>query len=292
MKWIFFLTFSFSLYFINGQKNQIDHLELLFDQGHYKMVYKKSSRFLKKEQFSSNYSVLFFNSISEFMLSENNNKFSLERSVENYKKVCFSDADYHIRGIYYNYIHDFKNEMISRVIDLKQRGKKKKGKQLVSTYNEIFKDQPIVYNDLTLIENKEDQSTINVSSKSESTELLDYAKKYLGVPYVYGGTSKKGFDCSGYTQHVYAHHGSSIPRTAQNQSQYVKKIKLKNVKTGDLLFYGKNKNKITHVGIAINNKGEDLKMIHASSSKGISITNVINNSYWEPKIQFAGRVTN
>lgn len=290
MKHIFIILFSFLINLTIAQQNKIDHLELLFDQGHYKMVFKKSKRLLNKEEFSNNSSLLFFNSISEFILCKNNSKFSLDNSVENYKKACNSDIDHHLRSSYHNYIHVLKNEMISRVIELKQKGKKRKGQDLVGVYNELFKNEPINYNDLNTNINKADPiASVNNSGKGANA-VLKYAKKHLGVPYVYGGTSRKGFDCSGYTQHVYAHFGYSIPRTAQNQSMNIDKIKLKNVKTGDLLFYGKNKNKITHVGIAINNKGEVLQMIHASSSKGISITNVITNSYWEPKLQFAGRV--
>jgi len=292
MKWFFLLSFSCILYFINGQKNQVDYLELLYDQGHYKMVYNKSNRLLKKDKLTQNTSVLFFNSFSEFMLSNNKNKFSFERSISNYKKACLTDTNYHFRKIYHNYIHDFKNEIIVRVIDLKEKGKKKQGQKIVNTYNELFKNESIEYNNLIINDTKKNLSQKEERPLAQSSDLLDHAKKYLGVPYVYGGSNSKGFDCSGYTQHVYTHFGYSIPRTAQHQSQKLKKIKLKKVKTGDLLFYGKNKGKITHVGIAIKNKGEDLKMIHASSSKGISITTVINNSYWEPKLQFAGRVIN
>ena len=60
------------------------------------------------------------------MLSEDNGKFSIERSLENYKKVSDSDIDQQLRISYHNYIHNLKNNMISRVINLKQKGKKRK----------------------------------------------------------------------------------------------------------------------------------------------------------------------
>ena len=127
---------------------------------------------------------------------------------------------------------------------------------------------------------------------SETDEpIIAYAKTYIGIPYVYGGNNRKGFDCSGFTKDVYINYNHSLPRTAQDQSNFCEKVKLKNIKSGDLLFFGKSSSKISHVGIAIKNNGEELKMIHASSSKGIIISTVTTNSYWSEKFQFAGRVT-
>ncbi len=156
MKWFFIISFNSVVFIINGQKNQVDYLELLYDQGHYKMVYNKSKRLLKKDEISQNYSILFFNSLSEFMLSSNKNKFSIERSISNYKKVYVSEDNDHIRKIYHNYIHDFKNEFVVKVIDLKEIGKKKQGQKLITIYNELFINESIDYNDLKIIHPKED----------------------------------------------------------------------------------------------------------------------------------------
>ena len=80
---------------------------------------------------------------------------------------------------------------------------------------------------------------------------------------------------------------NSFDRTSE-----VNELDLKSaLKSGDLLFFGKSSSKISHVGIAIKNNGEELKMIHASSSNGIIISTVTTNSYWSEKFQFAGRVT-
>ncbi|MDO4711729.1 MAG: NlpC/P60 family protein [Peptostreptococcaceae bacterium] len=73
------------------------------------------------------------------------------------------------------------------------------------------------------------------------------AMKYLGTPYVYGGTSPSGFDCSGFTQYVYRQVGISLPRTSGSQARAGQYVSLSNIKSGDLL-YGPG-----HVGIYIGN---------------------------------------
>lgn len=99
---------------------------------------------------------------------------------------------------------------------------------------------------------------------------MAYAKKFVGNPYRYGGTSlTKGADCSGFTQSVYKKFGISLPRTSSEQRSAGKKVSgLKNAKAGDLIcYYG-------HVAIYMGNN----KIVHASSKKtGIKISN--NASY-------------
>ena len=80
------------------------------------------------------------------------------------------------------------------------------------------------------------------------------ARKYLGVPYVWGGTSPKGFDCSGLVQYCYQKVGVSLPRTTYDQINRGKRVSQSNLKPGDLVFPHTG-----HVGIYAGNG----KMIHA-----------------------------
>ncbi len=100
-------------------------------------------------------------------------------------------------------------------------------------------------------------------------ELVQYAKQFLGNPYVWGGTSlTKGVDCSGYTMQVYKKFGISLPHYSVSQSKMGTKIKLSEAKPGDLVFYDKN-GVINHVAIYIGNG----QVIHASNPKsGIKIS--------------------
>ena len=94
-------------------------------------------------------------------------------------------------------------------------------------------------------------------------EIIKEAEKYLGAPYLLGGRSKKGIDCSGLTQVIYKNSLNIIlPRHSWDQKEIGKKVNLKNVKSGDLIFLIKKSNQHKHVGIVELNKSVNL--IHAS----------------------------
>ncbi|MEA1936815.1 MAG: NlpC/P60 family protein [Patescibacteria group bacterium] len=97
-------------------------------------------------------------------------------------------------------------------------------------------------------------------------KIVEEAKKFLNTKYVLGGKSKKGIDCSGLTQAVYKNSLNIIlPRHSWDQKKIGKKINLKNVKSGDLIFLIKKSNQHKHVGIVEKNKSVNL--IHASLDK-------------------------
>lgn len=103
-------------------------------------------------------------------------------------------------------------------------------------------------------------------------EMVAYAKKFLGNPYVYGGTSlTQGTDCSGFTMRIYEHFDITIPRTAEQQYNAATKISKKDLMPGDLLFYKDSNGNIGHVTMYIG----DNQVIHASNSKtGIIISGI------------------
>jgi cell wall-associated NlpC family hydrolase len=68
--------------------------------------------------------------------------------------------------------------------------------------------------------------------------VLRVARKQLGVPYVWGGASRSGFDCSGFTMYVYRHVGRSLPHGATWQARYGARVSLRRLKVGDLVFWG------------------------------------------------------
>jgi cell wall-associated NlpC family hydrolase len=124
----------------------------------------------------------------------------------------------------------------------------------------------------------------DVSNDPFSNKLIEEAEAWLGTPYRYGGESRNGVDCSGFVLQVYTALGVQIPRTSNQQYDYVKKINFDEKKTGDLIFFSKN-SKINHVGIYLGS-GE---MIHASSSNGVVKQSIYDN-YFEDKIAGIGRV--
>ena len=101
-------------------------------------------------------------------------------------------------------------------------------------------------------------------------DLVNYAKQFLGNPYVWGGTSlTNGADCSGFVQSVFKNYGISLPRTSSAQSTVGTTVSLSEAQPGDLVFYAKN-GRVNHVAIYIGNG----QVIHASNARtGIKISN-------------------
>ncbi|GAB6255216.1 C40 family peptidase [Peribacillus sp. N1] len=121
------------------------------------------------------------------------------------------------------------------------------------------------------------KKTAQKSNGNSSTNLVSNAKKYLGVPYVWGGSTPKGFDCSGFLKYVFEKSTDvTLPRTVAEM--YKKGKKVSSPKVGDLVFFETYKPGPSHAGIYIGGN----QFIHSSSSKGVSITSM-NNSYWSER---------
>jgi len=130
-------------------------------------------------------------------------------------------------------------------------------------------------------------SSTKVNSKKLSVEqkLAMQYNQYKGTKYKYGGTDKRGFDCSGFTQKVYRNAFQiELPRTTKEISEMGKKVSKNRLKPGDLVFFRPSR-KYKHVGIYM---GEDMFM-HSSTSKGVIKSN-INNVYWNKKYKYAKRI--
>ena len=147
--------------------------------------------------------------------------------------------------------------------------------------------------------NEKATETVTTTSSKKGEEIVSYAKKFLGVPYVYGGASSKGFDCSGFTMYVYKKFGISMGHGAQMQSRLGKKVKAdktsssslkNNLQPGDLVFFldYETMDEIGHCGIYIG----DGKFIHASSGSGycVKINSLLPGEYYNTRYCAARRV--
>lgn len=124
------------------------------------------------------------------------------------------------------------------------------------------------------------------STKSAGQKLADYALTYVGCPYVYGGTSPSGFDCSGFMQYVARNNGITINRTATAQLQNGEYVERSNLQPGDLIFFGYGSS-ASHVGMYIG----DGKFVHAqNSSTGVVITS-LSQTYYDSRYLTARRIT-
>ena len=148
-------------------------------------------------------------------------------------------------------------------------------------------------------ENSSDSNKVASNTSKLGSEIVSYAKKFLGVPYVYGGASSSGFDCSGFTMYVFDHFGISMGHGAQMQSKLGKAVEanknsktslLENLEVGDLVFFldYETMDEIGHCGIYIG----DGDFIHASSGSGycVKINSLLPGEYYNTRYCSARRV--
>ena len=115
--------------------------------------------------------------------------------------------------------------------------------------------------------------------REEAARLIATAKKYMGTPYRFGGTTPKGFDCSGFVQFVFHRHGFAIPRAADEQYYLGKKIKNRQeLEPGDLVFFTTYEKGASHCGIYLGKN----QFIHVSSRRGVRVDS-LDDEYWKPR---------
>lgn len=108
------------------------------------------------------------------------------------------------------------------------------------------------------------KGTTSHSAKTQA--ILATAKSYSGVPYLWGGTTPSGFDCSGFTQYVFMKNGITLPRTSSQQYQVGTAVSFNSLIPGDLVFFNFNSGSVvSHVGIYLG----DGQFISATSGKGV-----------------------
>ena len=150
-----------------------------------------------------------------------------------------------------------------------------------SKVEQVLAQQPVVEKPKeTVVASRGETEAPPISTEGQTLadKIIVYAKTFLGVPYVYGGYSPKGLDCSGFTKYVFAKYGVSLPRSAREYASIGTKVSLSELQKGDILMWDSKKNgTIGHVGIYMGGG----TFIHASSSKGkiVSMSLSTYNSY-------------
>lgn len=122
---------------------------------------------------------------------------------------------------------------------------------------------------------------------SKGTQVVNYAYKFLGKPYVYGAAGPNAFDCSGLTQYVFSHFGINLSRTTYTQVGEGTKVKKSDLKAGDLVFFN-TQGSTSHVGIYIGN-GE---FIHAPRTGKPVMVSSLSDGYYSQKYSTARRIIN
>ena len=202
-----------------------------------------------------------------------------------------------------------KEQEKKRKEELRKREEEKKKQEELRKKEQELKEQKRKEEQKKATEEAEKEKNAQVSA----SDMTNYAKTLLGVPYVWGGTSSSGFDCSGFVQKVYNKFDINLKRTTYDQITQGTSVKLENIKENDLVFFDTRaaynlakKNNITsvdslsdviineseknvkvlypteptHVGIYIG----DGKIIHASSSKKQTVIDTLDNGYFKERI--------
>lgn len=291
MKWhftlILILLFVGVRFEAKAQNPEFDKLEMLFDQRHYKKVYRRSRRLMDKPEYDYSLLPKYYKSLSGLQLSQNEHwllrhPHALEDAKELFLEIkrdedaekLFTSHKYELTWV--------KNELITWAADLKRRGKKDEFEAVQEIIDVLFENIDEL-DDLPGDSTIENPDTTIVANPDYRDEIIITAKKQLGTPYVWAGSSPGGFDCSGFTSYVMSQNGKSLPRRAVDQYDSAQKVKAKNAQKGDLVFFD-NGSGISHVGIVVSEKGEPLTMIHSASSKGIIITDVTKSEYWTKRL--------
>ncbi|HHV94898.1 MAG TPA: SH3 domain-containing protein [Clostridiaceae bacterium] len=138
--------------------------------------------------------------------------------------------------------------------------------------------------------------TVTLASRGQSTEgdrnsdlrqqVVDLAKSFYGVKYVWGGTSPNGFDCSGLVYYVYKRIGITLNRVAADQAKQGIKVSKAELKPGDLVFFNTGSGYIDHTGIYIGNG----QFIHASGGRGRVVIDSLNQGYYSRVLVTARRI--
>ena len=139
-----------------------------------------------------------------------------------------------------------------------------------------------------------ENSSIAATSAPESKKVNSFkegitekASKYLGTNYKYGSCDpKNGFDCSGLVYHVAKSQDILLPRSSSSMASLGNHIPWKKAEPGDLIFFGDN-NRIHHVGIVEKNKGDQMWIIHSSSSSGVVREDILVSDYWKKRVMYA-----
>jgi hypothetical protein len=271
-----------------AQSVEFDKLELLYSQQHFKLVYRKSNRLLDNPDYDFSLEPSFYRAMSSFRLSQNirwlnRHREAFEQAVSLFKKVKSTNEGKELIRKHSTEIGEVKNVIIAVLASLKNSPE-------TEFYQWYVLKTKGLFDDLKLNGNFTKGGEENEYSSGKLTErltIIEIARNQLGIPYVYAGTDQNGFDCSGFTCFVLGKAGKKLPRTASEQFESCVKVARENVEPGDLVFFD-NGNGISHVGIIVSKRGEPLEMIHASSSKGIIITEIEKSAYWLKRLSGFG----
>jgi probable lipoprotein NlpC len=135
------------------------------------------------------------------------------------------------------------------------------------------------------------EKTSKTSNNTKANKIVSYAKTFKGTRYKFGGTTKKGMDCSGLVFIAFGKEDITLPRVSRDMAKTGKSISLSKSTEGDLVFFktSKSKKSINHVGLVVGSRRGEILFIHSTTSKGVIISSM-DEGYWKSAFVEARRV--
>lgn len=264
-----------------------DRLEQLYDQGHYAMVYRKSVRYLNNPEYDYSYFPMYYRSLAVLQrmqvawFRQRKNE-EIQASFAFIEQLPSSLKGKEILRTHSNELEALKLDLNAWIQSENDQGNKQVGTSYQGIINSCFSkiffpSQPTAA-----------WSPSNTIGLKTQESMISFAETLKGTAYVWGGMTKAGFDCSGFTSYVFKEFGMTLPRVAADQYDQSTKISAEDAQVGDLVFFGKD-GKVNHVGILVNQIGEPKKMIHASSSQGVVFQSIDDSKYFKERLIGFGR---
>ncbi|MBI3240052.1 MAG: C40 family peptidase [Flavobacteriia bacterium] len=135
--------------------------------------------------------------------------------------------------------------------------------------------------------------SVRPKNSEQVDEILNFAKRFLGTPYHYAGSTPSGFDCSGFIYYVMGNFGVELTRSSYGLAEFGETVRLADIRPGDLMFFkGRNANstKVGHVALVVEVTPDAIRFIHASTSRGVVIDNFKSSKYYIPRFIKAKRL--
>ncbi len=302
-----YLVLLFSVFLASvgfGQERKIDELEILYDQGHYSKVVRKSSRLLADPAYDYSGLPAYYKSLALLRMASDESWYqrhdgAIAEATELYDSFLESERVEDYIFSHYNEIARLKNYVTTLETKFRKMRLNGSADDLLAFKENQLKGIQSKADFVPVTDQTEDKifTTQDVTESDPDEKgskklnfrerLVVYAKSLIGVKYKWAGNSVEGFDCSGFVGFVHKKYGIVIPRTASSQMASAEKLKLKEAQKGDLVFFGSS-GRISHVGLVVTDKGNDLAMVHASTSKGVIFTDIERSDYWRSKLKAAG----
>jgi len=288
MRIVVFFAFWWASFLAFSQQKYFDRIELFYSQTNYKKTYRYAQKLLNNPELDEYPQPKLFQSLSAFHLSFDKRWIKKHPNTFNEATQLYKEFLNSYPQINENDENKFSQHINELIVYLQEQVLE------FQETEEHTKSQEIKLFLQTISENVSEKTSAKTSTDNflygeinNRKQLIKFATQQLNVPYLYGGNSPKGFDCSGFVAYVFQQYSISIPRTSQDQYLKAEKIQKTQVKPGDLIFFDSGKG-VNHVGIVVSEIGEPIKMIHASTNSGVVVTEVEDSTYWKQRIKGYG----